>query len=203
MKLTRVLILRDQRCFVRIFFDDTWVTKFFGTPKRRLEPVVSEALRIGPVEAFGLTEKVEEADRLVQTSPEEASEAYGEVAAELRERFPGYANHFDLLRAKSLKDAGKADASHDALMELAIRNLVEQAEPQLFPEWHPYSGICTMMLMKLGRPAQRPYASSMIGVSDPMSSSTLLSVLIPLVPRMNTLRPLQCSSQRRPWLTVS
>ncbi len=95
--------------------------------------MVSEALRIGPVEAFGLTEKIEEADRLVQTSPEEASEAYGKIAAELRERFPGYANHFDLLRAKSLKDAGKADASHDALMELAIRNLVEQAEPQLFP----------------------------------------------------------------------
>ena len=133
VKLTSVLIFRDQRSLVRRNFDDTWVTKFFGTPRRLLEPVVSEALRIGPVEAFGLTEKVEEADRLVQTSPEVASVAYGEVADGLRERFPGYANHFDLLQAKSLKDAGKADASHDALMELAIRNLVEQAEPHLFP----------------------------------------------------------------------
>lgn len=133
VKLTRVLLLRNQRSLVHRYFGDAWVIKFFGTPRRRLEPMVSEALRIGPIEAFGLTEKVEEADRLMQTSPEEASEIYGEVAAELRERFPGYANHFDLLRTKSLKDAGKEDASHDALMELAIRNLVEQAEPQLFP----------------------------------------------------------------------
>ena len=133
VKLTRVLIFRDQRSLVRIYFDEPWVIRFFGTPRRRLEPMVSEALRTGPVEAFGLTAKVEEAKRLVQISPEEASEAYGEVAVKLRERFPGYANHFDLLRAKSLKDAGKADASHDALMELAIHNLVEQAEPQLSP----------------------------------------------------------------------
>ena len=133
VQLTRILISRDQRNLVLRYFSKAWVSKFFVTHRKHLEPLVSEALRIGPVEAFGLTAKVEEAERLVQTSPEEASEAYGEVAAKLRERFPGYANHFDLLRAKSLKDARKADASHDALMDLAIRNLVEQAEPQLFP----------------------------------------------------------------------
>ncbi len=32
-----------------------------------------------------------------------------------------------------MQAAGNADASHDALIELAVRNLVEQAEPQLFP----------------------------------------------------------------------
>ena len=136
VKLTHVLILRDQRNLVRGHFGDDWANKLLGTPQgssNSLVPEVLEALRIGPVEAFGLTAQVEEAERLAQTSRVEAADIYGEVADEFRERFPGYANHFDLLRAKSLKSIGNADASHDALMELAIRNLVEQAEPQLFP----------------------------------------------------------------------
>ncbi len=128
--------LRDQEALVRGYFGEVWANSYFGTPQvssHSLAPEVSEALRIGPVEAFGLTAKVEEAERLAPTSPTPAADVYGEVADELREHFPGYANHFDLLRAKSLKDAGNADASHDALMELAVCNLVEQAEPQIFP----------------------------------------------------------------------
>ena len=128
--------LSGKEYLVRRYFGDDWANKHFGIPQGSshiLTPEVSEALRIGPVEAFGFTAKVEEAERLAQTSRVEAADIYGEVANGLREYFPGYANHFDLLRAKSLKATGNADASHDALMELAVCNLVEQAEPQLFP----------------------------------------------------------------------
>ncbi|MXZ23512.1 MAG: hypothetical protein F4Y80_01380 [Caldilineaceae bacterium SB0665_bin_21] len=129
-------LLSDKEYLIRRYFGDDWANKYFGTSKgssRSLSNEVSETLRRGLVAAFGFTAKVEEVNRLSQTSPEEAAGTFGEVAEGLRERFPANASHFDLLRAKSLKAAGNADASHDALMELAVRNLVEQAEPQLFP----------------------------------------------------------------------
>ena len=129
-------LLSNKEYLVRRYFGESWANRYFGTPQesnQSLAPEVAEAFRIGPVEAFGLKPKVEEADRLAQTSSAEAAKAYGVVGDGLRKRFQGHANHFDLLRAKALKAAGNMDASHDALMELAIRNFVEQAEPHLFP----------------------------------------------------------------------
>ena len=130
-------LLSDKEYLVRKYFGEGWRNRYFGTPQESRQSLTSEvaaALRIGPVEAFSLKAKVEEADRLAQTSSAEAAQAYGVVADGLRKRFPGHANHFDLLQAKSLRAAGDMDASHDALMKLAIRNLIEQAEPHLFPE---------------------------------------------------------------------
>ena len=93
----------------------------------------AEALLLGPVEALDLTSKVEEAQRLATESPEDAAGLYEEIAAALRKRFPGQADQFDQLRAKALRDAGCAEASHDLLVELAVREVYERARPQLSP----------------------------------------------------------------------
>ena len=122
-------LLRGQEDLVRKFFGAYWAEVYFSTSSRHSRHQDTKVLLIGPVQALGLTAEVEEADRLAQTSPAKAAEVYGMVADELRERFPGYADRFDWLRANSLKDAGNPAASHDALMKLAIRNLIERAEP--------------------------------------------------------------------------
>ena len=59
---------------------------------------------------------------------------YAEIADALRERFPGYADRFERLRATALRAAGDSEASHDLLMQLAIRDLWERAEPKLGSE---------------------------------------------------------------------
>ena len=91
----------------------------------------TDALLHGPVQVLGLTRDVEEAQRIVDTCPTEAARLYAEIAQGLRGQFPGYAHSFEQLRAAALKAAGNSDASHDLLMELAIHDLFEQAEPQL------------------------------------------------------------------------
>ena len=93
----------------------------------------AEALLLGPVEALDLTSKVDEAKRLATESPEGAARLYGEIVDALRELFPGQADQFDWLRAKALRDAGDTEASHDLLVELAVREVFERARPQLPP----------------------------------------------------------------------
>ncbi|MCY3661128.1 MAG: HEAT repeat domain-containing protein [Caldilineaceae bacterium] len=123
-------VLLDKETLVRKYFGSQWAEVYFGTSPERSQLLDSEALLLGPVQARGLTEKVEEAGRLAQTSPEKAAKAYRVIADELREHFPAYADRFDLLQAKSLKDAGNPAASHDVLMKLAIGDLIERAEPK-------------------------------------------------------------------------
>ena len=93
----------------------------------------ADALLFGLVQALGLTSDVEEAQSLAGGSPADAAELYAEVAQSLRERFPGYADRFERLRAAALKAAGTPGASHNLLMTLAIREVFERAEPQHNP----------------------------------------------------------------------
>ena len=118
-------LLHDKDVLVGKFFGQQWAEVYFGTssvPRQRLD---SEALLIGPVQALGLTAKVEEAERLAQTSPMDAAKVYEAVAGELRARFPGHADRFDLLRAACLKRSGSAAASHDALTRIHRTKLDE------------------------------------------------------------------------------
>ena len=91
----------------------------------------SDALLLGPVQAFGLTHEVKEAQRVARSDPAKAASIYEDIAQSLEGRFLGYANRFEKLRAESLKAAGSTDESHDILMKLAIHDLLERAEPQL------------------------------------------------------------------------
>ena len=91
----------------------------------------SESLLLGPVEALGLTSKVERAQHLDKESPADAADLYAEISSSLRIRFPEYADRFEQLRATALRESGNLDESHDLLMKFAIRQLVERAEPQL------------------------------------------------------------------------
>ena len=94
----------------------------------------ADALLLGPIQALGLGSDVEEAQSLVGESPADAAELYAEIAQRLREKFSGYADHFERLRATALKAAGVPDASHDLLMKLAIRELFDRAQPQVSAE---------------------------------------------------------------------
>ena len=111
-------------------FEDFLSGKALASGKR----TDADALLLGPVQALRLTSRVEEAQRLASNAPAEAAELYAEIAEALRERFPGYADRFEGLRATALRAAGNPDASHDLLMKLAIRDLCERAEPQLTPD---------------------------------------------------------------------
>ena len=102
-----------------------------ATPPSRLH---AEALLLGPVQALGLVSRVEQAQQLASDAPANAARLYAEIADALRERFPGYADRFERLRAASLRAAGDPEASHDLLMQLAIRDLWERAEPKLSSE---------------------------------------------------------------------
>ena len=93
----------------------------------------AEALLLGPVQALGLTSRVEQAHRLASNAPTDAACLYAGIAEALRERFPGHADRFERLRATALRAAGDSEASHDLLMQLAIRDLCERAEPKLTP----------------------------------------------------------------------
>ena len=91
-------------------------------------------LALGPVQAFGLASRVEQAQQLTSDAPADAARLYAEIADALRDQFPRYANRFERLRAAALRAAGDSEASHDLLMQLAIRDLWERAEPKLSPE---------------------------------------------------------------------
>ena len=123
--------LRRSRDLVQTYFGQHWVERFFPTTASARQLLDAEALLLGPVEALKLGPKVKEAQQLVRDSPGSAAELYQEVADALRERFPRHADRFQQLRATALKEAGDAAASHDVLMDLAIRDLFERAEPEL------------------------------------------------------------------------
>ena len=123
--------LRNHRALAHTYFGEAWVARFFAddeSPRRRLD---ARSLLLGPVEARGLAPKVEEAQRLSETSPASAAKLYEEIADALSEHFSVHADRFQQLRARALKDAGDPAASHDVLMDLAIRDLFVRAEPQL------------------------------------------------------------------------
>ena len=124
-------LLRNEEPLVRKFFGTSWAEAYFGSTALPRQRIDAEALLYGPVEALKLGPKVEEARQLVVSSPATAAGLYEEIADALRERFPGHAERFQQLRATALKEAGDAAASHDVLMELAIRDLFERAKPQL------------------------------------------------------------------------
>ena len=94
----------------------------------------AEALLLGPVQALDLTSRVEQAQHLASNAPAAAARLYAGIADALRERFPGHADRFERLRATALGAAGDSEASHDLLMQLAIRDLCERAEPKITPE---------------------------------------------------------------------
>ena len=96
-------------------------------------PLHAEALLLGPVQAFGLVSRFEEAQHLEPKAPADSARLYAEIAEALRERFPGHADRFDVLRATALRAAGEFAASHDLLTQLALRDILERAEPQLSP----------------------------------------------------------------------
>ena len=102
-----------------------------ASSRRRLD---GEALLLGPVQALDLTSDVEEAaQNFASNAFAAAADNYAGIADKLRERFPKYADRFDQLHASALKSAGNTAASHDLLMNLAMRALFERAEPQISP----------------------------------------------------------------------
>ncbi|MXY45372.1 MAG: HEAT repeat domain-containing protein [Dehalococcoidia bacterium] len=126
-------LLRSRENIVQTYFGVDWVNRFFrdaGSPRQRLD---AEALLLGPVEALNLTSRVEEAQRLEETSSENAAMLYEEVADALRDRFPSHADRFQQRGASALETARDFAGSHDVLMALAIRDLFERAEPRVSP----------------------------------------------------------------------
>ena len=111
-------------------FDDILREEAQSTRNR----IDADALLFGPIQAFGLTSDLEEAQSLASSSPADAAKLYADVAKSLREMFPGYADRFERLRAVALRSAGSPEGSHDLLMELAIRELFDRAQPQLSTE---------------------------------------------------------------------
>ena len=109
---------------------------FSGQPAPATLPTHLQAgtLAFGPVQALGLGPRVEQAQQLDSDAPADAARLYGEIADALREQFPRYAHRFERLRATALRAAGDSEASHDLLMQLAVRDLWERAEPKLSPE---------------------------------------------------------------------
>lgn len=124
-------LLQDQEPLVRKYFYQAWVDVFFGPDSAARNRLDAEALLLGPIEALGLTEKVQEAEALGKTSQADAARVYGEIADSLRDRFPGHADRFDQLSATALRESGDETGSHDLLMRLAIRDLFDRARPQL------------------------------------------------------------------------
>lgn len=131
VKLTH--LLRTKADIVQTHFGEGWVQRFFAEGLPRLRSLDAEALLLGPVEALGLTAKVKEAQDLNEASPADAAVLYGEIAAELGKRYAAQADRFLQLRAVALKEAGDREGSHDLLMDLAIRDLFERAEPRVSP----------------------------------------------------------------------
>ncbi len=126
--------LGDLPNLVNQYFGEEWA-KGFSAPSvpvsRRLN---ADALLLGPIEAEGLSSKVEEAGRFEESSPADAVRLYGEIEGKLRDRFPRHADRFREKRAFALIDAVGPEASHDEFMRLAVRDLFERAEPELSQE---------------------------------------------------------------------
>ncbi len=104
---------------------------FRGIDLPEHQRIDSDALLLGPVQAFGLTNEVKEAQHVAKSDPAQAALKYEEIAQSLEGRFLGFANRFEKLRAESLRTAGCFDESHDILIKLAVHDLFERAEPQL------------------------------------------------------------------------
>ena len=100
----------------------------------RRSSLYAEALLLGPVQALGLTSRVEQAQHLASNAPADAACLYAGLAEALRERFPRHADRFEQLRTTALRAAGDSETSHDLLMQLAIRDLWERAEPKVISE---------------------------------------------------------------------
>ena len=126
-------LLQNQEPLVRKYFGEYWVETFFGRDSAARNRLDAEALLLGPIEALGLADKVEQAESLAKTSQADAARVYGEVADDLRERFSGHADRFEQLSATALRESGDARGSHDLLMGLAIRDLFDRARPQVSP----------------------------------------------------------------------
>ena len=99
----------------------------------------SAPLLLGPIQALELGPRIEQAEELMVTSPKEAAQVYGEVAANLNKRFPVHAERFEQLHAEALEKAGDVESSYEALLKLAIRDVFERAEP------HPSSGVVSRL----------------------------------------------------------
>lgn len=123
--------LRGNRNLVLTYFGQAWVNRFFAETSSKPSSSEFEALSIGPVEAFGLTGAVEEAQQIEGVQPLAAVQKFRELSRALRLAFPGHAARFDEYRARALAKGGEKDASHDLYMELAFRELFEKAEPGL------------------------------------------------------------------------
>lgn len=126
--------LVDLPNLVQRYFGPGWREKFIAPSRANLRRLDSKALLYGPVEAFGLTSKVEEAERLAESSPAEAVHLYKEIEQKLREHSPRHADRFCEKRAFALIDSAGPEAGHDEFMRLAVRDLFGRAEPELSPE---------------------------------------------------------------------
>lgn len=126
--------LVDLRNLVQRYFGPHWRDKFIAPYRADSRHLDAKALLYGPVEANGLTSKVEEAERLAESSPAEAVELYAEIEQELREHSPRHADRFHEKRAFALIDAVGPEVGHDEFMRLAMRDLFGRAEPELSPE---------------------------------------------------------------------
>ena len=119
----------------RPYFDDRSLDDRSDTTELPRHYSEGEALLLGPFQALGLTARIERAEQLTASAPIEAAQLYEEIAGTLNERFPIHAEKFEQLRVEALEKAGEIQGSYEALMELAIRDIFERAEP------HPSSGV--------------------------------------------------------------
>lgn len=116
------------------YFGEHWTERLIASAATARVRLNADALLLGPVEAYGLTSKAEQADRLLESSPADAVRLYGETERKLRERFPRHADRFLEKRAFALIDAVGAEAGHDEFMRLAVRDLFDRAGHRLSPE---------------------------------------------------------------------
>ena len=126
--------MRGLSDLVQRYFGDGWAKRFIAPSIPVLQRLDAKVFSLGPVKARGLTSKVEEAERLSETSPTDAVRLYEEIEGELRELSPRHADRFREKRASALVDAVGPEAGHDAFMELAVRDLFDRAKPELSPD---------------------------------------------------------------------
>ena len=104
-----------------------------ATPPTHLQ---AEALLLGPVQALGLRSRVEASSttgiRCAGPMPLASMQKSQKLSVS---GFSGYADRFERLGAMALRAAGDPEASHDLLMQLAIRDLWDRAEPKVTQRW--------------------------------------------------------------------
>jgi len=123
-------LLRQHPEIIRTYFGPHWVEVFVGSTPAR-ERLDGEVLLLGPVAALGLQARVQQAEQLTASSPAQAAAIYQQVAAALTDRYPAHAARFQQRRAAALQSAGDPATSHDILMNLAVAELDEAAEPRV------------------------------------------------------------------------